>query len=137
MKRKEFIEKLGIGAAFVLTSTCLGGCTRDNAEPIKDLDLLIDLTDDEYLELQNFGSYVVIKDYQVVIARSNSGEYVAATLICSHELFQQIIYSEGGWFCTAHEARFSEDGEGLNAQANKGLQIFKTDLDGDLLRVTS
>ncbi len=139
MKRKEFIEKLGIGAAFVLTSTCLGGCTRDNAEPIKDLDLLIDLTKDEYLELQNFGSYVVIKDSQVVVARSNSGEYVAATLICSHDQLEQITYndSEGGWLCTAHAARFKEDGEGLNANGSKNLQIFTTELDGDILRVTS
>jgi len=137
MKRKEFIEKLGIGAAFVLTSTCLGSCTRDSAEPIKDLDLIIDLTLEEYQELNNFGSYI-IKD-QVVIARSNSGDYIAATHICSHDQLPQITYNDtnGGWLCTAHAASFTEDGEGLNANGSKGLQIFKTELDGDILRVTS
>lgn len=137
MERKEFIEKLGIGAAFVLTSTCLGGCTRDSADPIKDLDFVIDLTNDEFLELNTFGSYV-IKD-QVVIARSNTGEYLAATQICSHDKLSQITYSdaEGGWLCTAHSARFSEDGEGLNANGSKGLQVFSTELDGDLLRIFS
>ena len=78
MKRKEFIEKLGIGAAFVLTSTCLGSCSRDMAEPMKDLDFSIDLTDDQFLTLQDFGSYII--EDQVVIARSNTGEYLAATL---------------------------------------------------------
>ena len=50
MNRKEFIEKLGIGAAFVLTSTCLGSCTRDRADPIKDLDFVIDLTLNKFKE---------------------------------------------------------------------------------------
>lgn len=137
MNRKEFLEKLGIGAAFVLTSTCLGSCTRDSADPIKDLDFSIDLTADKFLELNNFGSYVI--EDQVVIARSNTGEYLAATLICSHEQLTQITYSDaqGAWLCTAHGALFSESGEGLNANGSKGLQIFNTEVIGNLLRVTS
>ncbi|MFT4534557.1 MAG: cytochrome b6-f complex iron-sulfur subunit [Saprospiraceae bacterium] len=137
MNRKEFMNKLGIGAAFVLTSTCLGSCTRDSADPIKDLDFVIDLTQDKFLELNNFGSYII--EGQVVIARSNTGEYLAATLICSHEQLSQITYSavDGGWLCTAHEARFSEDGEGLNANGSEGLQIFFTEVNGDLLRIFS
>ena len=137
MNRKEFIGKLGIGAAFVLTSTCLGSCTRDSADPIKDLDFLIDLTKDQFLKLNNFGSYII--ENQVVIARSNTGEYLAATLICSHEQLSQITYSDsdGAWLCTAHGALFSEVGEGLNANGSKGLQIFNTELNGDLLRVFS
>jgi nitrite reductase/ring-hydroxylating ferredoxin subunit len=137
MNRKEFIEKLGIGAAFVLTSTCLGSCTRDRADPIKDLDFVIDLTQDKFLELNNFGSYII--EDQVVIARSNTGDYLAATLICSHEQLSQITYSdtEGAWLCTAHGASFSEAGIGLNANGSKGLQIFSTEVNGDSLRVFS
>lgn len=137
MKRKEFIEKLGIGAAFVLTSTCMGSCTRDNADPPNDVDFTIDLTQDKFLELQNFGSYVI--ENQIVIARSNSGEFLAATLICSHEELTQITYndSEGAWFCTAHGALFDEEGVGLNANGSKGLAIYNTAVTGDLLRVFS
>lgn len=137
MKRKEFIEKLGIGAAFVLTSTCMGGCTRDSADPIKDIDFTIDLTLEKFQELNNFGSYVI--ENQIVIARSNTGEYLAATLICSHESLSQITYSdtEGAWFCTAHGALFDEGGEGLNANGSKGLTIYNTAVTGDLLRVFS
>lgn len=137
MKRKEFLEKLGIGAAFVLTSTCLGGCTRDEADPPKDINFTIDLDEAKYDELKVFGSYVIEDD--IVIARSNSGEYLAATLICSHEGLSQITYSdkEGAWFCTAHEALFSEEGEGLNANGSKGLTIYNTELNNNLLRVFS
>ena len=139
MKRKEFIEKLGIGAAFVLTSTCLGSCSRDMAEPMKDLDFSIDLTDDQFLTLQDFGSYII--EDQVVIARSNTGEYLAATLICSHEALSQITYSDtdGAWLCTAHGAKFDDDGVGQNANGSKGLAIYNTELtnNGTRLRIFS
>ena len=137
MKRKEFLEKLGIGAAFVLTSTCLGGCTRDEADPPKDINFTIDLNDPKYEALQIFGSYVI--EDQVVIARSNTGEYLAATLICSHEGLSQITYSdtEGAWYCTAHEALFTEEGNGINANGSKGLTIYSTEQSDNLLRIFS
>ncbi|MEE9438743.1 MAG: Rieske 2Fe-2S domain-containing protein [Saprospiraceae bacterium] len=137
MKRKEFLEKLGVGAAFVLTSTCLGSCSRDMVDEQKDINFTIDLSDNEYEALNDFGAYI-IKDH-VVIARSISGDYIAATLICSHQSLSQITYkvSESAWFCTAHEALFSEEGEGLNANGSKGLTVFNTELNGNLLRVFS
>ena len=137
MDRKEFLEKLGIGAAFVLTSTCLGGCTRDEADPPKDIDFTIDLDDPKYDVLREFGTYVI--EDQIVIARSNTGDYLAATLICSHESLSQITYSdrEGAWFCTAHEAKFAEDGSGLNANGSKGLTVYNTEVMDNLLRIFS
>jgi len=137
MKRKEFIEKLGIGAAFVLTSSCLGGCTRDNADPIRGVDMTVDLTDDKFLPLQDLGAFVI--EDQIVIARSVSGEYLAATLICSHDNLAQITYSEteASWLCTAHGALFDNSGAGLNANGSKGLQIFNTEVNGEILRVFS
>ncbi|MEM9544505.1 MAG: Rieske 2Fe-2S domain-containing protein [Bacteroidota bacterium] len=137
MKRKEFLEKLGVGAAFVLTSTCMGGCSRDQADPPRAIDLTIDLDDPKYAELQIFGSFVI--EEEIVIARSNTGEYIAATLICSHEQLSQITYSdrEGAWFCTAHEALFTEEGEGLNANGSNGLTVYNTELNDNLLRVFS
>jgi len=137
MERKEFLEKLGIGAAFVLTSTCLGGCTRDEADPPKEINFTIDLDEPKYEALQVFGSYVV--EDLIVIARSNTGEYLAATLICSHESLSQITYSdrEGAWYCTAHEALFTEEGEGLNANGSKGLTVYSTEQTDNLLRIFS
>lgn len=137
MKRKEFLEKLGLGAALVLTSSCLGSCTRDMAEPVKDLDFVIDLENEKFAPLKELGGYAI--EGQVVIARSLSGEYLAATLICSHENLSQIIYSKtsGEWFCTAHEARFNEEGIGQNANGSRGLEIYNTEVIGTNLRVFS
>jgi len=137
MDRKEFLGKLGIGAAFVLTSTCIGACTRDEADPLKEVNFIIDLEDSKFDELKSFGTYVI--EDNVVIARSNTGEYLAATLFCSHENLTQITYSDskGVWFCTAHGAEFGEDGTGLNPNGSKGLTIYNTELDGNSLRIFS
>lgn len=82
MTRKDFLEKVGIGAAFVLTSACLGSCGADTSIGLVDLE--IDLTNTTNATLQNNGGYLII-DNQVVIARDNDGELLAASRICSHE----------------------------------------------------
>lgn len=126
MTRKEFLGTLGIGAAFALTSTCLGSCSKDKAAVPADIDFEIDLTDSSFEELLENGGYVIIDG--VVVARSLSGEYIAATVVCSHQDFDDIIYQQGEWFCTRHGARFAEDtGEGLNANGSDGLFIYNTE----------
>jgi len=137
MDRKEFLEKIGIGAAFALTATCLGGCSKDIAPPAKDVDFTIDLKDDLYESLTIPGNYIIEKD--VVIARSINGDYVAASVNCSHENLKEITYDDdqGQWFCTAHGARYDEEGAGLNSLGSNGLTIFQTGLDGNMLRVFS
>lgn len=137
MDRKEFLEKLGIGAAFALTATCIGGCTKDTSLPPQDIDFVIDLNDDRFAELANIGGFVVEND--IVIARSISGQYLAATVLCSHEPNKNITYrdSDGVWFCTVHGAEYTEEGEGLNSFGANNLTVYQTSLDGDLLRVFS
>jgi len=137
MDRKEFLEKMGIGAAFALTATCLGSCTKDQAAVAKDVDFTIDLTDTKYDELRAPGGYIVEND--IVIARSTAGSigYIAASITCSHNDLKEIIYdgSKEEWFCTAHGARYTTEGEGLNAFGQGGLVVYNTSLDGDTLRV--
>lgn len=134
MKRKDFLEKLGLGAAFVLTSSCLGGCGKN--ESLAPVDLSLNLTDPEYVNLLENGGYSIIEN-RVVIARTTTGEYVAATLICSHENKKKIILKDDEWFCTDHDARFDLIGDGLNEKGSKGLTIYTTELNGDILKVFS
>lgn len=136
MTRKDFISKLGIGAAFALTTSCLSGCTKDEAPEPRDIDFDLDLSLEENVPLRTNGGYVIVDG--IVIARSISGEYLAATVTCSHNAFDQIIYEDGEWLCTRHGARFDEAGEGLNAFGSKGLAIFNTtEIDANTLRVFS
>lgn len=136
MKRKEFIEKMGIGAAFALTATCLGSCKKDKKdEPDTDVDFTLNLTDSANAVLLINGGYLV--NDNVVVARNDAGEYLAATVICSHESNKNITLQDDEWYCTVHGARFSQTGEGLNPNGDDGLTIYKTELTGDLLRVFS
>ncbi|MEQ1623155.1 MAG: Rieske 2Fe-2S domain-containing protein, partial [Sediminibacterium sp.] len=75
----------------------------------------------------------------VVIAKTGTGTYAAATVICSHEGQKQITYRSAGsqWYCSSHGATFDINGAGLNGNASKGLTIYKTSLNGTSLRIYS
>ncbi len=131
MERRDFLEKLGIGAAFVLTTSCLQSCTKDAVA----VDFTLDLNATANAALKNNGGYVVSSG--VVVARDKSGNYVAATQTCSHEGQTRITMVNNEWNCSAHGARFSLAGAGLNSEGSKGLTIYKTTLSGTSLRVYS
>ena len=133
MNRKEFLGQIGLGAAFVLTASCLGSCTKENFAPTGSVDFTLDLTDSQNSALLQDGGYIVVDN--VVVARTTSGDYVAATRICSHEGSRQIIFRNNEWYCTDHGARFDLNGGGLNRDGSKGLYIYQVERSGDMLRV--
>ena len=144
MTRKDFIAKLGIGAAFALTVPCLHSCSKDDdgMEPMPPtgINLTIDLTASGSAALQNPGGFIVLD--RVVIARTLDGEYAAASLVCSHENNLAVVYddSSGEWFCGVHGARFDEDsGAPLNSVTDRNLTLYTVALssDGNTLTVTS
>lgn len=135
ISRKEFLGQLGIGAAFALTATCLHSCTSDVAAEPAEVDFEIDLSDSEFENLAINGGYTIFDG--VVIARSLTGDLIAASVTCSHQNLNEITYADGEWFCTAHGARFDEAGIGLNANGSNGLVIFNTELNGNTLRIFS
>ena len=136
MNRKEFLAKLGIGATFALTATCLGGCSKDDDfRPLDAVDFTLDLTDSANSKLLTNGGYLIKN--KVVVARTTNGEYVAATQQCSHEGTYAVILKNDEWFCTDHDARFDLNGGGLNKDGKKGLTIYKAVLNGNLLSISS
>lgn len=136
MNRKDFILKLGVGAAFVLTCPCIIGCGKEGEEgETSDIDFTVDLN--EFDSLKSPGSYIIKND--VVVANNIDGQYIAATVTCSHENLKQIKYDKfaDNWQCTAHGARYSQGGDGLNANGAGGLTVYNVTQDGDTLRVFS
>ncbi len=133
MTRKEFLNQVGVGAALVMTGMCFQQCSR---EPSGTVDLTLDLTDPENANLAQDGGFVVVEE--VVIARTSTGDYVAATQICSHQGFKKVSFNGDDEFqCSVHGARFDLQGDGLNANGSGGLTIYNTELTGDTLRVFS
>jgi nitrite reductase/ring-hydroxylating ferredoxin subunit len=130
MTRKEFLVKIGIGAAFVLTASCLGSCTKEVQNSV---DFILDLTASENAALANAGGYVV--QSRVVVVKAANGNYYAATQVCSHAGQAQVTFRNNEYYCTAHGAKFDLDGNGLNNNGEKGISVYNTTLSGTQLRV--
>lgn len=155
MDRKEFISKLGAGAALAIATTCLCGCVKmdDPAPPVDEsslnpknvdennLDFTLDLSKSVNAPLQNIGGFVII-DNKCVVAKTDSGDYVAATRTCSDQYLKGIVWaaSINQWQCVEHDATFDANGTGTtvyNDLGNKGLVVYSTQLNGNFLRVFS
>ena len=148
MDRRHFLESIGIGAAFALTATCLQSCKHDAAELTIDNtaangtitsttanSFTVDIEAPANAGLKRLGGYVIVKG--IVIAKDLKGNYVAATQKCSHEGRTEVIFSNvlNQFYCSAHGATFSTDGKGTNPNGKAGLKIYKTALEGTLLRI--
>ena len=164
MERKEFLKSIGAGAAFTITFACLGGCLREEIDPalIPDANATdtsntgssgtnttnntntttsssvlfsIDLNASEASKLAANGGFIVKKN--IVVARNLNGQFVAATVICSHDLIKKVTFRNNEYYCTEHGARFDQTGKGLNNDGKKGLKIYKTALNGSILDILS
>ncbi len=137
MNRKEFLNTIGVGAAFALTASCFGSCKKTSTTPSGPIDFTLDLTLAANANLLINGGYIVINN--CVVAKTTSGNYAAATVICSHEGRTQVTYdsANNNYYCTAHGARFSLTGSGLNSNGSGGLTIYNTQLTNSMLRIYS
>ncbi len=151
MERREFLESLGLGAAFVLTATCLHSCANNNSNLVTptttgttgttgttNSDLLtVDLTLPANSALNSNGGYIVEKG--IVVARDKNGNYVAATQTCSHQDLQGIYYdsASNSYYCSVHGAHYNLAGTGLNSNGSRGIAIYKATLNGTTLHITA
>lgn len=92
----------------------------------------VDLTNPLYQKLQIRNNFIVLGN-TFVLALSKTGQYIAATVVCSHENNRTISYRNGEWFCPQHGARYNLDGKGLNDYGKNGIKVYKTSTDGELL----
>ncbi len=139
MERRDFLEKLGIGAAFVLTTSCFGACKKTDYAPTGPVDFTVDLSAASSSALSANGGYIIDTARQIVIARDTAGNYVAATQVCSHEGQVKVAYNKAtnNYVCSAHGATFSLAGAGTNSNGSGGLTIYKTTVTGTTLRIYS
>ncbi|MEZ0539490.1 Rieske 2Fe-2S domain-containing protein [Fibrella arboris] len=134
--RNMFLKKLGFSSAALLATACLGACsTADTTVAPLASDIVLDLTATSNAALKTNGGYVVLTSQHVVVARTNTGTYAAVTLICSHEGQQQITYRTSEFYCTAHGARYDNNGVGLNSEGSKGIKSYATVLSGTTLTI--
>ena len=148
MTRQDFLQRIGIGAAFVLTVPCLHSCGGDDdmpgvvTPPPGGVDLSIDLTDADVLaEFDRLGFVVIDK---VVVARLEDGSgFAAASQVCSHRAFETVEYDREAnrWVCLTHAAEFAIEGGAVLKDPTTGpfntpLVVYQAEVEGDVLRVT-
>ncbi len=147
MTRLEFLKKAGFGGAalMALLTSCQDGFTKLAAEtaasttpvakPVTgSLNFTIDLTASANAALKNVGGYVVVNG--IVVAKTGATTYVAGSHTCTHEPKNQVIFQSNEFYCTAHGARFTTAGAGLNREGSRGLSIYQTELkDSKTLRI--
>lgn len=140
IKRNEFLKSLGFKGASLLAVYCgaasLSSCENEPVTPASNkVDFTLDLTTATNSKLNTPGNYVIANG--IVIARVSTTDFAAVTQVCSHENKPNVIFSNGGFFCTQHGATFSTTGVGTNANGSRGIQAYKTALTGTSLRIYS
>jgi len=115
------------------TSAISGIITTEELNKIPSTKANIDLTSANYAKLMTVGGYLIVSN--IIIALSKANTYIAATVTCSHEPKKQMIFYNNEWYCTAHGARFSLTGVGLNGNGRAGLKVYKVATDGKTLVV--
>jgi nitrite reductase/ring-hydroxylating ferredoxin subunit len=128
--RNDFLKKIGFSGAALFALYTLESCTNETGVTPQPSANSIDIT--QYPALAQNGGYIV---YNNMVVANNNGNYIAATLTCSHEGRKEITFRNGEWYCTAHGARFDTAGKGLNNDGKKGLTVYTTSLSGNILTI--
>lgn len=135
ISRNNFLKKMGFSGAALFALYTLDSCSNQSSSVTPaGTTITIDLTATANAKLKTAGGYII--NNGVVIANYN-GNYIAATLTCSHEGEKQITFKSNEWYCTAHGARYSPTGTGLNSEGRNGLTTYKTSLSGNTLTITT
>jgi cytochrome b6-f complex iron-sulfur subunit len=142
ISRTKFLKSLGLnGAALFAAVYCTGSlvsCTNE-AETVNpsnpgDTSLAtLDLSTATYTKLNTKGNYVIVNN--IVIANTSDGIIVAVPLTCSHEGRKEVTYKTNEFYCTAHGARFSNAGKGLNSEGSGGLKLYTVTQVGTVITI--
>jgi len=116
------------------SSLPLGKVSTAELANVKSPLVKLDLTLSSSSALANTGGYITVNN-AIVIGRAASGDFVAASNLCTHEPKRRVIFNKTEYFCTDHGARFSLTGANLNTIARSPLTVYKTANDGKTLIV--
>ncbi|MBS1979187.1 MAG: Rieske (2Fe-2S) protein [Bacteroidetes bacterium] len=138
MTRKEFIERVGLGASALLLPACLGGlssCSGVNAFPAAptNVDFTLDVSTGA---LATKGGYLI--NAGVIVARTLANQFIAVSAACTHQGSTVEFIGSGSYFyCPRHGATYSTSGAVTGGPASQSLASYKTSLNGTSLRVFS
>jgi nitrite reductase/ring-hydroxylating ferredoxin subunit len=109
--------------------------TTDELKALKNPLLTLSLADASNANLLKIGGYV--RKSRIVVAQVAKDSFAAVTQLCTHEPKTDVIFNQNEFYCTAHGARFTIQGKGLNDTGRKGIQAYKVYTDGATIVVTA
>ncbi len=133
MDRKEFIRLVGAGS-FLACSGCLD--TTNSYPAPSGVDFTLDLTQGNNTILQSPGGSLIKNG--VIIVRELNGDFIVFSNACTHQgatIRYQV--SQNNFVCPRHYSYFDITGFPVNGPATFPLRKYKTELNGDNLRVFS
>ena len=133
MDRKEFLALVGTSVGAIIIGNCLEGCKKQNKDQPA-IDFTLDLTSGANSALSTNGGYLY--NSGVIVARTNSGTYIAVSQACTHA-GATVIYQAAGndFYCSSHGSIFSSSGSVNQGPATSSLKQYTCDLSGSSLRV--
>jgi len=139
MNRKEFLQKVGFGAAIALVPVCVGGiatsCSSENPTITAptNVNFTIDVSSGA---LSTNGGFLVING--IIIAKTMSGSFIAVSAACTHQ-GTNINYNStnNNFICPNHGAHFNSSGVVTQGPASVNLTNYNTQLTGNMLKVYS
>jgi cytochrome b6-f complex iron-sulfur subunit len=143
MNRKEFLAQVGIGASALFIPACIGGLAGCSSNSVTgsasvptaptNIDFTLEVSSGE---LSVNGGFTVNKG--VIVARTNSGTFVAVSAACTHEgTTLQYFSSINNFRCSTHGSMFNTSGLVTMGPATMPLMEYNTLLTGTSLRVFS
>lgn len=137
MDRKEFLSKIGVGAAGLVLFGCLGGCKKDTVPNAQsNVNLTLDLTTSAYEGLLKPGGFAYTNN-GIIVAQTKSGEYIAVSKYCTHEGLAVNYESTSNQFiCSAHGSIFGPTGTVLKGPAGSALKQYTVTKTGTTLLIT-
>jgi Rieske Fe-S protein len=136
MDRKEFIIKAGM---FAGVCACAGACVLPKGEQIEPkkeekIDVTIDLTNNKFADLQKVGGFIYEK--LIIIVRKSDNEFLAFDQYCTHAAGVVKFVAQNDYFqCLVHGSLFDLEGKVIQSPAINPLKKYKTERNGNLLRI--
>lgn len=141
MTRKEFFARVGFGAATVLLPACIAGlamsCSSDESSnggtstPTATSNFTVDTSTGA---LATNGGFIVMNG--IIIARTNTGTFLAVSSSCTHEGVTLGYDKSGNVFvCPRHNSQFTSTGTVISGPAPSNLKQYQTTLSGTTLTV--
>jgi cytochrome b6-f complex iron-sulfur subunit len=136
MNREEFLKQLGTMALLTCAGCGMYACSSEDDPAPTNIDFTLDLTSSANAALNNVGGFVVFN--RIIVARISTTEFAALSVACTHQ-GTPVTYrnTQKDFYCSNHGSRFSATGSVLEGPANRPLNQYNTELNGNTLKVFS